>query len=290
MRVRAAVYGSMNTASVVPGGLLEIGLTQALRIREERLSTRHDACRLLHVSDIHLRHGRRVSRPPVSRRPFLSLLLLESSARFDSARCQPRGERSSSNPLDVSPGSGAVRGLPLFFRASPRTPLRVPGVVALDTLHVLRHSRPMSGRRITELAMFLDFDGCANAALDQKASHRAECCYIRHRLVDAGLGACLDIRHKFGLGPTPRHCEDVMVVLAELTGLPDDRWSQPATAFIKEYREVMVLDELLRQLVVPRGFARLLWYVRTNGAPMRQSEPRLHSLRTTVQAVRDGNR
>ena len=37
---------------------LEIGLHHALHVREERLSTRHDACRLLYVSDIHLRNGR----------------------------------------------------------------------------------------------------------------------------------------------------------------------------------------------------------------------------------------
>jgi predicted MPP superfamily phosphohydrolase len=40
------------------GGELEIGLRRALHLREERLSTRHDACRLLYVSDIHLRKGR----------------------------------------------------------------------------------------------------------------------------------------------------------------------------------------------------------------------------------------
>jgi uncharacterized protein len=37
---------------------LEIGLNRALHIREERLSTRPDACRLLYISDIHLRNGR----------------------------------------------------------------------------------------------------------------------------------------------------------------------------------------------------------------------------------------
>lgn len=37
---------------------LEIGLNHALHVREERLSVRHDACRLLYVSDIHLRNGR----------------------------------------------------------------------------------------------------------------------------------------------------------------------------------------------------------------------------------------
>lgn len=37
---------------------VEIGLHHALHVREERLSTRPDACRLLYVSDIHLRNGR----------------------------------------------------------------------------------------------------------------------------------------------------------------------------------------------------------------------------------------
>ena len=39
-------------------GVLEIGLNLALYVREERLTTRYDACRLMYVSDIHLRRGR----------------------------------------------------------------------------------------------------------------------------------------------------------------------------------------------------------------------------------------
>ena len=39
-------------------GRLEIGLQKSLHIREERLSQRGDSCRLLYVSDIHLRHSR----------------------------------------------------------------------------------------------------------------------------------------------------------------------------------------------------------------------------------------
>jgi uncharacterized protein len=42
----------------LPGGPLAIGLNGSLHIREERLSTRRDACRLLYVSDIHLRRPR----------------------------------------------------------------------------------------------------------------------------------------------------------------------------------------------------------------------------------------
>ncbi len=39
-------------------GLLEIGLRGTLQIREERLSQSPNACRLMYVSDIHLRRGR----------------------------------------------------------------------------------------------------------------------------------------------------------------------------------------------------------------------------------------
>jgi hypothetical protein len=39
-------------------GLLEIGQSAPLHIREERLSSAPDACRLMYVSDIHLRPGR----------------------------------------------------------------------------------------------------------------------------------------------------------------------------------------------------------------------------------------
>lgn len=39
-------------------GLLTIGLNGPLHVREERLSTQRDACRLMYVSDIHLRRSR----------------------------------------------------------------------------------------------------------------------------------------------------------------------------------------------------------------------------------------
>jgi predicted MPP superfamily phosphohydrolase len=39
-------------------GVLELGHARPLYLREERVSTRLDACRLVYVSDIHLRYGR----------------------------------------------------------------------------------------------------------------------------------------------------------------------------------------------------------------------------------------
>ena len=85
-----------------------------------------------------------------------------------------------------------LRGLPLFFRAAPRTPLRVLGIIALDTLHVLRHSQPLPRKRISELAMFLDFEGCTNAAWDHKDLCDAQYRAIRQRLEQAGLGLCVE--------------------------------------------------------------------------------------------------
>ena len=48
----------LRARSPARGWPLQIGLNQALHVREERLSARSDACRLLYVSDIHLRTGR----------------------------------------------------------------------------------------------------------------------------------------------------------------------------------------------------------------------------------------
>lgn len=81
-----------------------------------------------------------------------------------------------------------LRGVPLFFSAAPRTPLRVLCIVALDTLHVLRHSQPLSRQRRRELATFLDFQACTNAVWDRKPLCAEEYQAQRQRLELAGLG------------------------------------------------------------------------------------------------------
>ncbi len=85
-----------------------------------------------------------------------------------------------------------LRSLPLFVRASPRTPLRVLGLIAFDTLHVLRHSKPLPRRRINELALLLDFQACANAAWDRKEMSDTNCQVLRRRVEEAGLGSWVD--------------------------------------------------------------------------------------------------
>ena len=81
-----------------------------------------------------------------------------------------------------------LRGLPLFFCAAPATPLRVLCIVALDTIHVLRYSQPLSRQRRKELGTFLDFQACTNAVWDRKQLCAAEYQALRQRLEKAGLG------------------------------------------------------------------------------------------------------
>jgi hypothetical protein len=94
-----------------------------------------------------------------------------------------------------------------------------------------------------------------------------------------------DTRHELRISETKRHSDDVKTVLLGLIGLSDEKWRPWAAAFIEEYGEGSVLCELGRQLFVPRGFARLLWYARTNCVPKHRIEPRLQSLREIVHRI-----
>lgn len=80
------------------------------------------------------------------------------------------------------------RSLSLFLGTSPRTPLRVLCIVALETVCVLRSSRPFSHQERHELATLLDFQACTNAVWDRKPLHIANYHALRQRLEDVGRG------------------------------------------------------------------------------------------------------
>jgi hypothetical protein len=82
-----------------------------------------------------------------------------------------------------------LRGLPLFFCPAPGTPLRVMCIVALDTIHVIRYTQPLSRQRREQLATLLDFQACTNAVWDGKRLCVAEYQALRQRLEEAGLGS-----------------------------------------------------------------------------------------------------
>jgi hypothetical protein len=94
-----------------------------------------------------------------------------------------------------------------------------------------------------------------------------------------------DTRHELGLRQTQRHADDLKVMLLELIAMGDDQWMQPATTLIREYGDASVFDELSRQLFVPQGFAKILWFTRTSGCSIAQIDRRLQSLREIIQQV-----
>lgn len=92
----------------------------------------------------------------------------------------------------VTAAASILRGIPFFFRASPRTPLRVLCLMAFDTLHVLWNSRRLSKQRLASLATLLDFGACANAFFDSKEFDRDTYRRTRQALADANLNEPID--------------------------------------------------------------------------------------------------
>jgi hypothetical protein len=80
-----------------------------------------------------------------------------------------------------------LRALPLLGAPAPGTPLRVLCIAALDTLHRLRHGRPMSPARRQLLATFVDVQACVNAQCDGKPLSADTFDRLRRRVADAGL-------------------------------------------------------------------------------------------------------
>jgi tRNA A-37 threonylcarbamoyl transferase component Bud32 len=139
------------------------------------------------------------------------------------------------------------------------------------------------------------------AAREVRRAHQIQCSYfngawshgdlhldniICDSNADRAVLIDFDTRHEPRNSATQRHSDDLTVLLLELIGVSSDRWRPLAAAFIEEYREHSVLSELDRQLSVPRGFGRLLWYARTQSSSTRRVEPRLQALREIIhQAV-----
>lgn len=81
------------------------------------------------------------------------------------------------------------RSLSLFLFSSPRTPLRILCVAALDTIHVLRESAPLSREVRQDVASLLDFQAVTNAIWDRKPFRADEYEALRQRLDARGRSA-----------------------------------------------------------------------------------------------------
>ena len=140
----------------------------------------------------------------------------------------------------------------------------------------------------------VDLRAFAAAARELRRVHQIPCSvyhaawshgdlHLDNILYDSATGQAtlidFDTRHELGLPETQRQADDLKVMLLELMSWADGRWIQPASTLIREYGEASVCDELSRQLVVPRGLARILWYTRTSGCSTSQMDQRFQQLR-----------
>lgn len=172
-------------------------------------------------------------------------------------------------------------------KIGPGHAVNIPEVRGISLRHLLqRKQASVSGfvaaarelRRVHQLQCSI-----YNAAWSHGDLHLDNILY--DSAVDRAVLIDFDTRHELTINATQRHCDDLKVVLLELLAMPEEQWRQPATAFLEEYADSSVLHELSRQLFVPRGFAKILWYTRTNCCSIQRLEPRLQSLREIVLQV-----
>jgi serine/threonine protein kinase len=96
-----------------------------------------------------------------------------------------------------------------------------------------------------------------------------------------------DTGHDVGLDEVKRHADDLNVFLLELVSKSPPRWKEIAFCVLQEYGDIDVLTELSKQLVVPRGIARILWYTRTSSCPLSLIETRLQCLSGMIHQIAD---
>jgi hypothetical protein len=84
--------------------------------------------------------------------------------------------------------------------------------------------------------------------------------------------------------PSPeRHADDLAVILMDLMGRVDDAdWSDTARIFLKTYARTNVIRILRDQFVMPRGFRRVWWAVRTSYIPGRILRYRLRAFQKVL--------
>ena len=99
----------------------------------------------------------------------------------------------------------------------------------------------------------------------------------RARLID------FEVMHHRSLSAEERHADDMLVFLQDMVGrIRADHWLPCASAFIEAYAKREIIALMARRLVVPRGFPRVWWAVRTSWLPRAEMHRRLEMLRGTL--------
>lgn len=104
-----------------------------------------------------------------------------------------------------------------------------------------------------------------------------ECDSDRARLID------FEVMHHPELPAEERHADDLLIFLQDLAGrLRAEEWLPYAHAFLAAYGRAEIISRLRQKLVVPGGFARLWWAVRTTYLAPAELLRRIDSLRESL--------
>jgi hypothetical protein len=100
----------------------------------------------------------------------------------------------------------------------------------------------------------------------------------RVRLID------FETVHAATSSPDDRHADDIMVFLLDLLGsLAEENLPAMAAAFLAGYNRPVIWELAERRMVVPTGFGRLWWGIRTEYAPIGSLHRRLALLRQGLE-------
>jgi hypothetical protein len=107
---------------------------------------------------------------------------------------------------------------------------------------------------------------CGNVIIDRRTQ--------RARLID------FETVHVETLPADDRHAEDIAVFLLDLLGgVAEERLTTMASAFLEGYNRPVICELAQSRLVIPIGFGRLWWGIRTEYAPLGVLRRRLALLR-----------
>lgn len=139
----------------------------------------------------------------------------------------------------------------------------------------------------------------AAAARELRRAHRQECAAFPDRLwshgdphagnfvyeesIDRARLIDFEVMHHRTIRADERHADDLLVLLQDIAGRvsPDD-WLPAAQAFLGAYERPEIIALLREKLVVPGGFGRVWWAVRTTYLASSELRRRIGALRESI--------
>jgi tRNA A-37 threonylcarbamoyl transferase component Bud32 len=103
--------------------------------------------------------------------------------------------------------------------------------------------------------------------------------------LESGQARLIDFEliHDKSLSAIKRHADDLLVVLQDLMAcVSREQWVPFSMALIEAYNQPLVLDEVRRRLIVPRGWSAIWWKLRTDYVKRSVMVERIETLNTAL--------